>query len=275
MPGAVVANLKPTSVISLGAGVQSSTLLLLAAAEEFGQPPQLAIFADTGWEPRAVYEHLAWLEHEVHGVIEIARVAAGNLRDDALATARGERVRNRKGFASFPAHLATSGGPKGQLRRQCTSEYKVRPIRRELRRRGFGPRVPVEMWLGISLDEFTRMKPADVRYITNRWPLVELRMSREDCLTWWRRNYPGRVPPKSACIGCPYRSDAAWREVKNQPAEWADAVLVDEAIRSLPRIRSEAYLHPSLRPLGEVHLRDAAPDDAAAFDAECDGVCAL
>ncbi|WP_433894799.1 hypothetical protein [Streptomyces sp. CA-111067] len=51
-------------VLSLGAGVQSTRLLLLAAE---GRLPKLdaAIFADTGWEPRAVYEHLDRIEREV------------------------------------------------------------------------------------------------------------------------------------------------------------------------------------------------------------------
>ena len=48
-------------VLSLGAGVQSTTLALMAAHGEIGPMPDCAIFADTGWEPNAVYEHLAWL----------------------------------------------------------------------------------------------------------------------------------------------------------------------------------------------------------------------
>jgi 3'-phosphoadenosine 5'-phosphosulfate sulfotransferase (PAPS reductase)/FAD synthetase len=46
-------------VLSLGAGVQSTTLALMAAHGEI-EPPHCAIFADTGWEPRAVYDHLDW-----------------------------------------------------------------------------------------------------------------------------------------------------------------------------------------------------------------------
>ncbi|MBM9506854.1 hypothetical protein ITX44_20355 [Streptomyces sp. KK5PA1] len=71
--------------MSLGAGVQSSTLLLLAAE---GRLPALdaAVFADTRWEPRAVYEHLDRLEREVAepAGIPIPRVSAGHIRDHAL-----------------------------------------------------------------------------------------------------------------------------------------------------------------------------------------------
>jgi 3'-phosphoadenosine 5'-phosphosulfate sulfotransferase (PAPS reductase)/FAD synthetase len=48
-------------VISLGAGVQSTALALMAANGEIGPMPDCAIFADTGWEPEAVYSHLARL----------------------------------------------------------------------------------------------------------------------------------------------------------------------------------------------------------------------
>src|SRR5262249_18428138 len=40
------------TILSLGAGVQSTTLALLAAGGELALP-EAAIFADTGWEPRA------------------------------------------------------------------------------------------------------------------------------------------------------------------------------------------------------------------------------
>lgn len=53
-------------VVSLGAGVQSTVLLLMAAKREIGPMPDCAIFADTQFEPPAIYEHLAWLSDEVN-----------------------------------------------------------------------------------------------------------------------------------------------------------------------------------------------------------------
>jgi hypothetical protein len=46
--------------ISLGAGVQSSVMALMAARGEIGPMPDCAVFADTQWEPAGVYEHLGW-----------------------------------------------------------------------------------------------------------------------------------------------------------------------------------------------------------------------
>ena len=69
--------------LSLGAGVQSTVLALMADRGEYGlTKPDVAIFADTGWEPPSVYEHLDWLRTQIS--YEIVRVSAGNIRDNML-----------------------------------------------------------------------------------------------------------------------------------------------------------------------------------------------
>ena len=50
-------------ILSLGAGVQSTALLLMSIRGEV-ERFDCAIFADTGWEPAVVYEHLPWLTGE-------------------------------------------------------------------------------------------------------------------------------------------------------------------------------------------------------------------
>ena len=52
-------------ICSLGAGVQSSTLVLMAARGELTPMPDAAIFADTGAEPEGVYTWLDELEKEI------------------------------------------------------------------------------------------------------------------------------------------------------------------------------------------------------------------
>jgi hypothetical protein len=88
-------------VLSLGAGGQSSTLLLMSLA---GELPRLdgAVFADTGWEPKAVYQHLDRLQAAAE--IPIYRVSV-NLRHDALDP--GHR------FASMPLHVRRPDGRSG------------------------------------------------------------------------------------------------------------------------------------------------------------------
>lgn len=54
--------MKSIRILSLGAGVQSSALALMAKHGEIsGDMPVAAIFADTKAEPRRVYEWLNWL----------------------------------------------------------------------------------------------------------------------------------------------------------------------------------------------------------------------
>lgn len=262
-------------VISLGAGVQSTTLLAMAAAGEIGPMPTLAIFADTGGEPAHVYEHLDFLERSLGERIEIVRVSAGNLREDIQALGTGARKR----LSNPPLFSLNDRGERGMLPRGCTRDYKIRPLERELRRRGYGKDRPIEQWLGISYDEIQRMKPTAFPGATTRWPLIEERMTRADCKRWLAEHgYP--EPPKSACTFCPYHSDAAWRQMRDeQPDEFADAIVVDSLLRIVPGGHGETFLHRDRVPLWQVDLRSLEDrgqmsldlDDGAAD--ECGGNC--
>jgi 3'-phosphoadenosine 5'-phosphosulfate sulfotransferase (PAPS reductase)/FAD synthetase len=94
-------------ILSLGAGVQSTTLLLMAAENMFEHQLDLAIFADTGYEPQAVYDHLDKIEKEIAepAGIPIYRVSAGNIKKDALNTEHA--------FASMPLFVRKPDGSKG------------------------------------------------------------------------------------------------------------------------------------------------------------------
>ena len=54
--------MKRLTVISLGGGVQSSVMALMASEGAFDRVPDCAVFADTHWEPPSLYSHLEWLE---------------------------------------------------------------------------------------------------------------------------------------------------------------------------------------------------------------------
>lgn len=246
-------------VISLGAGVQSTALVLMAARGEV--EAQLAIFADTGAEPLAVYEHLDWLEAEVAGRVEIVRVAEVDLRAELEAK-----------FNPVPLYMVGADGKPTIGRRQCTKVSKLYPIRHELRRRGYGPKRPVSMLLGITLDEIARMKPSGLGWVENAWPLIDLRLTRHDCLLWMERaGYP--LPPRSACTFCPYRSDADWRDLRDtDPEGWADALEVDERAQA----RGE-FVHRTCIPLADVDLTTPADHGQLGLleQDECEGGCFL
>lgn len=257
-------------VVSLGAGVQSSAMLLMAAAGELDAVPEVAVFADTGGEPAAVYRWLEFLEREVGDRIAIHRCSAGDLRADVMAAAAGVTDR----ASQPPLFVRNPDGTRGLTRRKCTRDYKVRPIGRALRELGYGPARPVEQWLGITVDEIERVKPSGVRWRENRWPLIERDLSRDDCRGWLAaRGYP--EPPKSACTFCPYASNARWRELRDQaPDEWAAAVEFDRAIRRLPGMDGECFVHRARVPLSEVDLTEPDADQLGeGFGGECEGLC--
>lgn len=255
-------------VLSLGAGVQSSVMALLAARGEIGPMPDTAIFADTQWEPQSVYDHLDWLETQLP--FPVHRVTAGNIRDGIMAATNSTGQR----FASVPWYV-----PNGIGRRQCTREYKIEPIQREVRRLlGFekGQRIDgviAEQWIGISTDEIVRMKDARVKWIQHRWPLIELRWNRAQCIAWFNREYPGRTLGKSSCIGCPFHSDRHWIDMKqNDPDAWADAVEVDNQLRTHGK---DEYMHRSLVPLQDVDFGKWEDQLDFGFLEECEGMCGV
>lgn len=254
-------------VLSLGAGVQSSTLALMIARGEI-PPVDAAIFSDTGWEPRAVYEWLAWLQTQLP--FPVHHVSAGNIRADALAKVNSTGQR----FASIPWFTLSKGGKTGMGRRQCTAEYKLRPLQRKVvDLLGGRPKGGCEMLVGISLDEAWRMKPSRVQYITNTFPLIDRGMTRQACLKWMEdRQYPR--PPKSSCIGCPFHSDEQWRALT--PEEFADAVEVDRAIRNQPGMRHQQFMHASRMPLDQVDFSTAEErGQLNLFLNECEGMCGV
>ena len=274
----------PLRILSLGAGVQSTTLLHMMIAGEI-EPADHVIFADTGWEPKPVYAHLAKLEAlmEKHE-IKFHKVSVGNIREDALNP--------DKRFASMPMYMIKEDGKKGMVRRQCTAEYKIRPLiqkQREIVGLAKGARSKEHLAttiIGISWDETQRMRDAAFSWLRNEYPLVDRKITRQMCLDWCAEHGLD-LPPRSACIGCPFKSDYEWRLLKEtMPDEWNDAVEFDYAIRDQltknPRFTATPYLHRSAVPLDQADLRTAKEkgqdglfDEDMPFNQECEGMCGI
>lgn len=260
-------------VLSLGAGVQSSTLALMAAHGEI-DIPDCAIFADTQSEPKAIYEWLDWLEKQLP--YPVHRISKGNLGDAALKVHTSKNG-NKYQRSAPPAWITEGDGKVNLLMRQCTVDYKIDPIRRKLRELG-GKKCGVEQFIGISMDELHRMKPSRDGWIKNRWPLIEKGMTRQDCINWMRnKGYP--TPPRSSCSFCPYHSNDEWKRLKNNdPEAFADAVKFEsefqETMKQVKGFRGTPYLHRSCVPLSEIDF-DAPSPQMDMFGNECEGVCGV
>ncbi|MEC3997139.1 hypothetical protein VSR01_28020 [Actinacidiphila sp. DG2A-62] len=248
-----------------------------------------AIFADTGWEPKSVYSHLERIQREIAepAGIPVLRVSTGNIRNDALDPERR--------FASMPLYILNQDGRPGMTRRQCTGEYKIKPIKKQVRAilgYPYPQRIPkdvfVEQWVGISTDEFHRAKDADVAYMRNRHPLiVDMDWSRADCVRYLESRGLTDTP-KSSCLGCPFHGNAQWRNIRDHsPEEWEDVVAFDAAIRAGNaranatgnRLLGQAFLHRSRVPLAQapidhVTAREWADRQTALDAAPADGTLA-
>lgn len=254
-------------VLNLGAGVQSTTLALMAARGEI-EPPDCAFTADTEDEHAAFYEHLAWLMSVLPFPVHVVR--EGRPLSRAL--------RDGDESARIPWHVGAGGLGK----RNCTRGWKIRVIRRATRELlGVGPKgyiAPnaVERWIGISTDEIGRVTPSDVAFEYKRHPLIEARMSRQDCYRWLEdRQY--RIPPKSRCKYCPFQSNAEWAALMDSPDEWAETVALDGWLREpaqLRRFHGEVFLHSSRVPLAQADLTAKAAG-ADLFGNECEGMCGV
>jgi len=275
--------------MNIGAGVQSSTMALMAAHGEITPRPHCAIFADTGAEPKAVYDWLDWLETVVSNPIrveypfKVTRVSYGNLRTD-IGKQRPTGKFKKMPIPAF-IKLKDDGNWRkgGLLRRQCTTDYKIRPLVREVRKilGIFGKRTPegilATQWIGISTDEAVRMKESRESFIQHRWPLIEKGMNRRDCIRWMQKHY-NVTPPRSACTFCPFHSNDEWRNLRDNDREaFDDAVVVDRLIRTMwagQDKEAEFYLHKSYEPLETAQL-DGDPDQLDMFGNECEGMCGV
>ena len=249
----------------------------------FDRVPDFAIFADTHWEPPSVYEHLKWLEGQLRFPLYVVDNGR-SLREDVKALTNHSGSNN---YVDIPLYLkGRDGESNGIGRRQCTTNYKIGPIRRKIRellRIKPRQRVPagtlVELWLSISTDEAVRMKDSRDRWITNRYPLIETGMSRQDCMDWWTPRYD-RPLEHSACVACPFQSRQRWVETKRRwPELFAETVEIDARMRDGLAFAKKPYLHSSRMPLDQAVALDEENLRAEGlrdwFGNEWEGYCGL
>ncbi len=235
-------------IVSFGAGVQSTALLVLAARGEI--PHQTFVFSTVGDDA----EHpdtLTYLrEHhrpfaEAHGLdlVETCWVdRKGNNRDlyvDMMETDN-----------SIPIPVRLPNGAFGN--RKCTHRYKIDVVNRWMRQNGATRKNPMRMAIGFSVDEIERAKSVGVDerapYRSVEYPLLDLGIRRSDCLRIVAAaGLP--QPPRSACWFCPFKSTEAWRETRRaRPDLWAKAIELEQDLnRKRTSFRAErVFLHGTL-----------------------------
>lgn len=200
-------------VFSYGGGVQSTAALVLSAQARLDY--RTFLFCNVGDDS----EHPDTLKyvHEVampyakaHGVelIEVQRTRQTGEKETIY-----QRL-TRPGSRSIGIPVRMSNGAPGN--RACTGDFKIKVVAKWLRAHGATKDDPAVVGLGISMDEWQRMRSdSGIAYEKLAYPLIDLRMDRQDCINVISRaSLP--IPPKSSCWFCPFHRLQRWQEMRQK-----------------------------------------------------------
>lgn len=253
---------------SSGGGVQSTAALILSAERVIDYPVHLfAHVGERAEDPRT----LEWVDDvlisyaERHGIEfkVLRKIRRGGEPDDL----RDLLDRSKR---SLPIPVRMANGAPGT--RNCTQDFKIAVVAKELKARGATAESPATVGLGITMDEIGRVRaPRDERvsWQLRDYPLIDLNMRRSDCVALIRRaGLPD--PPRSACIWCPFKSLPEWRRLKSErPDLFKDAVALEQMLneRRASLGKDEVWLTRFARPLAGV------VDDQMTLDVDSTDSC--
>jgi hypothetical protein len=245
-------------VWSYGGGTQSVAIAVLIADGTLPKPERVVI-ADTGREATETWEYTRDVVDPLLATVGLeVEVAPSGLATVGLYAKNGDLL--------IPAFTTT-----GKLPTLCSNEWKKRVISRWCRGEGYGPKNPVRMWLGISVDEVHRAKPSGVGWLEYHWPLLlDTPRRRDECIALViGAGLPD--PPRSACWMCPHRNNTEWRRLRDHfPDDWERAQQLEASIQSNDERDGGLYLHRQLVDIGAAEIDEENLD---LFD-ECDsGFC--
>lgn len=198
-------------VFSCGGGVQSTACLVLAAQGKI--PYRTFVFANVGDKAES--------PDTIKYIVEVLKPYAAHHNIDWVDLQRRRRDGTPvdlfddlyRPIRSINIPVRMSNGAPGN--RNCTVEFKIKPIAKWIKRNAPG----CILGKGISTDEPHRATPSrESDGYTSAYPLIELGISRSDCLRIVREiGLP--QPPKSSCWFCPYKTTDQWITMRRQKPE--------------------------------------------------------
>jgi len=247
------------SVISFSAGTGSSALCWMVLRGIIPRPKRLLVqYADPGMENSGSYVYRDMLFDELKKAdIPCAIVPGPSLYRDIITL----RERSATRIDSPPYFVAKANGKRGQLMQKCTQYYKIAPMNKHLRQwirhkywcRSVRPGM-IERWIGFTADEQMRIKPSRTQYVTFRYPLIELGLSKCDLASWYKsENIP--IPPRSVCNACFANSVEFYRKMSaERPADFQQACAVDETVRDWSQVGVvyPVFVSDTLKPIREI-----------------------
>lgn len=230
-------------VFSNGGGVQSTAALILSAQGRIDF--KIHLFCNVGDDsenPDTITYVTEWLRPYADAKgIEFHHISRSTNDGETLY----QRLLREDRSIGIPVRMK-NGAPGS---RNCTMDYKRQVVRKWL---GKGDHI---VGLGISMDEFQRMRSdSGFKNISNEYPLIDLRLSRNDCLKIIAdAGLP--KPPKSSCWFCPYHNTQAWQDLRRTNPELFDKAVQLEVLLNEKRAkldRDPVYLSAKGRSLDKV-----------------------
>jgi len=246
------------NVVSYGGGTQSTAMILMALNGEFEYMPDFGVWADTGAEPQYIYDYVYYFIDYVKEKYDFdifTTIHKEGLEKHILTKPKKSRKGNFYTSSVPPFYTLSANGKKGMLMRQCTSDYKINPLKKLINsklERG----EPYRKWIGISFDERSRMRISPEKKVTNYYPLVDKYIRRNDSIKYVIEQ--GLKPPqRSSCYFCPFHRDEYWQWLKDYHIdEFNKACWFEKETQDIMETQDMVYLHSSCKPLGEVKFND-------------------
>lgn len=234
--------MEKVQIWSSGGGVQSAAIAALIVQGRIA-PPDMAVIVDTEREKSSTWKYM-------DDVITPALTTVGVTLHRILKS-EYEKTDLYGGADKetllIPA-FTTAGGDVGKLPTYCSAYWKREVVKRWARAQGVKSAV---QWLGISVDEKHRAKRSKNARWKNRYPLIELRLNRGECIALVKRmGWP--TPPKSSCWMCPNQTAEEWRDTRSGP-DWQKVIFFDREMRKRD---SEAFLHHDAVPIEQADMDD-------------------
>jgi hypothetical protein len=255
---------------SNGGGVQSTAALVLATRGEIDY--RIFIHADVGADSEnpATVAYYNEVHHPYAAAHGIQLVDVRLTKKDGTTPTLIERIYSSPQSVPIPIR-GQNGAP---MSRTCTGDYKIKPIAKWLKQHGATKDNPAITGLGISLDEFQRMKNnSGITHQVLDYPLIDLRIDRDACK---RIIADAGLPPapKSSCWFCPFHRRTTWQEMHDsEPDLFARSVEIERYLsaKSTSRGKPPLFMTGYAIPLDQVIAGHQAGMD---FDDNCEsGYC--
>jgi len=227
-------------VWACGGGVQSVAIAALIYTGKLPKPNHSWI-VDVGHEKSSTFEYVKEiLQPKLLEVgVELHIIKTLDYADNLFF--------GNKNAMKLPLYLIENGIVK-KLSTRCSNSWKTRISNKWLKSKGVKR---CDKWLGISIDEKQRVASSRLKWNVNKYPLVDMGITRSDCIDLIARmGWP--KPDHSFCYICPNQSDMQWQQTKeNYPDDFRKAVEAEKEIRG---VNPNMFLHRSCNPLDEINF---------------------